>query len=138
MSIGNGIEQEIGNIGFFGIKFNNTYQYYYEIEGERLEIDLRKPFKALDKYNIEYNGDVDDYIKALEDDENIAGGYVYLVMDGGINCILIINGECSGEIWIEELIYYNGFYPLLSEDNKRITFSEWYIKRLEEEIEIVK
>lgn len=58
----------------------------------------------------------------------------------GIGCgsyyILIVTGECAGEIWIDDRDNFGGFSPYLNPEGKREKFEEWYLSWLNEELEI--
>jgi hypothetical protein len=47
---------------------------------------------------------------------------------------LVVTGLERGNVWGDERVDWKGIYPLVTEEGKRVTFSEWYISWLDDSI----
>jgi hypothetical protein len=47
---------------------------------------------------------------------------------------LVVTGVERGNIWADERVDWKGVYPLVTQNRKRVTFSEWYIHWLDDSI----
>lgn len=129
--IGNGIAGP--NYGLIPLKYCLLDDLDNADSKERL--DPSKPFKFKSKWNLEFgdfNEAADEKYFRLKDESEY---YSSKWMDGTIRlsnagCAiaisLVVNGDESGNIWVDDRGSDQGIYPLTKSGKDRISFADWY------------
>lgn len=139
---------EIGNGGmgpYYGIQeidLDNPRDFRLE---ENSVIDLSKVFPYQKKWNADWINELDwDEDRPSESVHNeywstshLSGAYPICHYGHGDSFLIIINGLQKGNIWFDGRGNYSGIEPELNE-GEPITFYEWYLKWLDNEIELFK
>ena len=68
------------------------------------------------------------------DDDLLSGTMRISYQGGGVYYILVVCGEESGNIWVDDRANENGLYPLQYPASERVNFNEWYNNWLNESL----
>lgn len=137
----------IGNGGagpYYGIEQLEKGKFADLDYGDRGDtIDLSKPFKFTEKWNLDNdqfkdeNGEIrhdlkdSEYFKA-----DWANGMLRVANFGcGVSINLIVNGEEYGNIWADDRCNDQGILPFQPKNRKRIQFLDWYEEWLDDSLE---
>lgn len=88
-----------------------------------MELDWEKGERPTDK-QLDYYMDI-NHISGCLQIGHIGHGCTYL---------LVINGKDYGTIWTDKRADYGGLNPVLSEDGQKMTFEQWYMSWLDNEL----
>lgn len=138
---------QIGN-GGSGPAYGLLPLFSWNIELEISENNfLSTDFPHIDKWNIIQN-DIDtdnqDYTETEEfqkweeeyfSNKHIVGSIRICHYGCAIYYLLVVSGNSTGQIWVDDRANKNGIYPAISKlSGKRLTFLEWYDEWLTESL----
>ncbi len=135
----------IGNGGagpYYGLEPLENGRYVdLDYKNEEDLIDLSKPFKFTESWNMDFD-ELDQMDNETEEDEEKIEEYLYenyyhnKFIDGmlrisnfgcGISINLIVNGKEKGKIWVDDRGNDNGIYPdFYFENTSKLEFLDWY------------